>query len=658
MNMHKNQTAQGLFGDFFRYHGWMSPGVRWFRQSSFKAKAAVIALVFLVPLVFCLALIWKSSGQAIAIAQSERQGLVALRPLFAFIQEAQLRRHAALLHPADLPALQQRLSATAELIARQHHASGTLFHDKDAYGAFEQQQQALQQTPVAASQDETFRAHSGLIQAALKLAATIADGSMLSLDPDLDTFHMMNVAVLRGPRQTENSVQIHTMGQLMLMNAEARATRHEQIVQWMAVQRLLDDDVEASYQAGIDSDPQTSRLFDMKGTDDAFEAFMSAVRQQIMSGSAPQGDVSAYAKLGDALVAKQNALNGQILEELDRRIQARIDRLARDRALDLGISAVFVSIALYLMMAFYRVMTGGLNEVATHLKEISIGNLTTAPQPWGNDEAGQLMVNLRAMQASLRRTVGVVIDSATQVQSSSDHIATAAASLSARTEQSAVSLQQTAETMGHIASTADQAAKTVEIATTSVQQNAQVAERGGQVVAEVIRTMEDIRIASMRISEIIGTIDGIAFQTNILALNAAVEASRAGEHGRGFAVVAAEVRALSGRSAAAAKEIKTLVHSNIKQVNNGTTVVTDAGQIMKNIVGNADQVSRLISDIAETARHQRQSLQQISTAVSELDQATQQNATLVEQSSSASGALAEQARQLSSEVSQFRLVST
>ena len=643
-----------MFGDFFRYHGWMSPGVRWFRRSSFKAKAAVIALVFLVPLTFCLALLWKGSGQAIAVAQSERQGLAVLRPLFAFIQDAQLRRHAAILHPADLPALQQRLGAAAEQIERQRRESGTGFNDKEAHEAFRTLQQTVHQTPVAASQDDTFQTHSDLIQAALKLAAVITDGSQLSLDPDLDTFHMMNVAVLRGPRQTENTARINAMGQMMLTSADARAARHEQIAQWTAVQRFLDDDVEASYQAGISIDPQTARLFDMQGTDDAFDAFLAAVGQQIMAGE-PKGDVSTYARLGDAIAAKQNTLNGQILEELDRRLQARIDRLTRERALELGISILFVALALYLMLAFYRVMTGGLNEVAGHLKEISLGNLTTAPQPWGNDEAAQLMMNLRAMQASLRRTVGVVIDSATQVQSSSDNIASAAADLSVRTEQSAVSLQQTATTMGHIASTADQAARTVEAATASVQENARVAERGGQVIAEVIRNMEDIHAASTRISEIIGTIDGIAFQTNILALNAAVEASRAGEHGRGFAVVAAEVRALSGRSASAAKEIKSLVHSSLAQVRSGTAVVTDAGQIMKNIVGNADKVSRLISDIAETARHQRHSLQQISTAVSELDQATQQNATLVEQSSNASGTLADQARQLSSEVSQFRL---
>ncbi|MEX8494841.1 methyl-accepting chemotaxis protein [Sphaerotilus sp.] len=653
--MKKDQAAPGMLSDFFRYHGWMSPGVRWFRQSSFKAKAAVIALVFLIPLTFSLTLIWTDSGQAIAVAQSERQGLVYLRPLLAFIQEAQARRHAAVLTPAELPAWQQRLSATTEQIAHQHHASGALFNDQKTYEVFQQQQQALQQTPVAASQDDTFQAHSDLILAALKLIATITDGSQLSLDPDLDTFHMMNVAVLRGPRQTENTAKISAMGQLMLTNADSGTTRYRQMTQWTAVQKILDDDVEASYQAGIGSDPPTDHLFDMKGTDDAFDAFMSAVREQIMEGQ-PQGEISTYARLGDAIAVKQNTLNGQILEELDRRLQARIDRLSSARTLQLGISALFVAMALYLMLAFYRVMTGGLNEVAGHLKEISKGNLTTAPRPWGTDEAAQLMMSLREMQASLRRTVGVVIDSATQVQTSSDDIATAAANLSVRTEQSAVSLQQTAATMGHIASTADQAARTVEVATASVQENAKVAEHGGQVIAEVVRTMEDIRVASVRISEIIGTIDGIAFQTNILALNAAVEASRAGDHGRGFAVVASEVRALSGRSAAAAKEIKALVHSSLAQVNNGTTVVTDAGQIMRNIVGNADKVSKLIKDIAETAQHQRHSLQQISTAVSELDQATQQNATLVEQSSHASGQLAKQARQLGSEVSQFKLV--
>jgi methyl-accepting chemotaxis protein len=646
--------TSGGFGEYFRYHGWMSPGVRWFRQSSFKAKAGVIALVFLIPLTVALVQLWQTAGQGIAVAEFERQGLAYLRPVFEYIKLAQTRRHAAVLQPADLPALQSKLDTQFQQMDVQHTRSGPLFGDKDLYDALRQQHEALRNTPVATSPDDTFQAHTNLIAAALKLVAAVADGAQLSLDPDLDTFHMMNVAVIRGPRQTENTARINMMGQLILHTGENTPKRREQMAQWEAIQRLVDDEVESSYQIGIGHEPAAARLFDMEGTDKAFDAFMASVEQQIM-GESLQGDLATYAHLGDTIATKQNELNGQVLEELDRRIQRRIDGLARNRLLQLGTSVFFVAFALYLMLAFYRVMTGGLNEVAGHLREISKGNLTTAPQPWGTDEAAQLMMSLREMQTSLQRTVGVVIESASQVHSASDEIASAAADLAVRTEQAAVSLQQTTTTMQHIAEAAALAANTVDAVTRSVQDNAQVAVRGGEVIAEVVRTMEDIRHASMRISEIIGAIDGIAFQTNILALNAAVEASRAGEHGRGFAVVATEVRALAGRSATAAKEIKSLVHSSLTQVSNGTAVVTDAGQIMKNIIANADKVARQIHEIAEAARVQQRSMLEMSTAVTELDQSTQQNAMLVEQSSNASYALAEQAKHLSDEVSLFRL---
>jgi methyl-accepting chemotaxis protein len=652
-----NMKNTGGLGEYFRYHGWMSPGVRWFRQSSFKAKAGVIALVFTIPLAVTLVQLWQSAGHGITVATAERQGLTYLRPVLEFIQLAQTRRMAATLHPADLPALQPPLDAAFERISAQHHQSGAVLADQAAFDAFKQRHEALRNTPVAASPDDTLQAHTDLIDAALKLVATAADAAQLSLDPDLDTFHMMNVSVIRGPRQTENTARLNVMGQLILHTAENSPMRREQMTQWAAVQRLIDDEVESSYQIGIGHDPTAARLFDMVGTDKAFDAFMSSVQQQVM-GASLQGDRATYARLGDAVAAKQNELNGQVFEELDRRLQARIDRLAGHRNLQVGLSLCFVTIALYLMLAFYRVMTGGLNEVAGHLMEISRGNLTTAPHPWGTDEAAQLMLSLREMQTSLQRTVGVVIHSASQVHASSTEIATAAADLAVRTEQAAVSLQQTTTTMQHIAEAAALATHTVDAATHSVQDSAKVAARGGEVVAEVVRTMEDIRQASTRISEIISAIDGIAFQTNILALNAAVEASRAGEHGRGFAVVATEVRALAGRSATAAKEIKTLVNSSLTQVRNGTAVVTDAGQIMKNIVASADRVARQIHEIAEAARVQQRSMLEMSTAVSELDQSTQQNAMLVEQSSNASYALAEQAKHLSDEVGQFKLPAT
>jgi methyl-accepting chemotaxis protein len=301
------------------------------------------------------------------------------------------------------------------------------------------------------------------------------------------------------------------------------------------------------------------------------------------------------------------------------------------------------------------VVLGGLTEVSGHLKEITAGNLTTAPRPWGNDEAAQLMVTLGEMQASLRRIVGVVVESASGVQTASAEISSATHDLSRRTEQSAASLEETAASTEQISATARNTASTVDGAMAIVQNNAQAATRGGQVIGEVVNTMGDIRTASNRIGEIIGVIDGIAFQTNILALNAAVEAARAGEQGRGFAVVATEVRALAGRSAAAAKEIKTLIAASLDKVESGTKVVANAGETMGEIVQNAERIGSLMRDISTATREQSAGVGQVGSAVQELDQATQQNAALVEQTAAATSMLSEQADRLAREISFFRV---
>jgi methyl-accepting chemotaxis protein len=302
------------------------------------------------------------------------------------------------------------------------------------------------------------------------------------------------------------------------------------------------------------------------------------------------------------------------------------------------------------------VMMGGLREVSGHLQAITKGNLSTAPKPWGNDEAAQLMVTMGEMQSSLRRIVQVVLDGAANVQMASGEIASASMNLSQRTEQNAASLQQTSASMEHISEGMRQSFTTVEIATRSAHANAAAANRGGEAIAEVVSTMQGIRASSAKISEIIGVIDGIAFQTNILALNAAVEAARAGDQGRGFAVVATEVRALAGRSAQAAKEIKTLIGSSIDQVESGADVVAKAGTSMTDVVDSAAQISKLMSEIASGTRVQTHGVGEVSSAVRQLDESTQQNAALVEQTAAASGSLADQAQRLSSEVAFFRLV--
>jgi len=320
-----------------------------------------------------------------------------------------------------------------------------------------------------------------------------------------------------------------------------------------------------------------------------------------------------------------------------------------------GVVAAALLIAGYLFLSFYRVMDGGLKETRHYLRAMTEGDLTTSPSPWGNDEAAQLMDELHAMQDSLRGMVQRVRRSSDEIVHSSSEIASGAMDLSGRTEQAAANLEESAASMEEISSTVKSTAENIGEASRVARHNAEVAADGGRVMREVVETMEGIRGSSARIGEIIGTIDGIAFQTNILALNAAVEAARAGEQGRGFAVVASEVRTLAQRSAEAAKEIKALIGSSVEQVEAGTGVVRKAGATIEQIVSSSQRVDQLLGEVATGAREQSLGISQIGKAVQELDRMTQQNAALVEQTAAAASAMKDQAYTLAEEVSRFKL---
>ncbi len=261
---------------------------------------------------------------------------------------------------------------------------------------------------------------------------------------------------------------------------------------------------------------------------------------------------------------------------------------------------------------------------------------------------------LRALQ-SIERSIAEVRLSAESIGSAAQEIAIGNSDLSQRTEQGASALQQTASSMVQISSTVRQTAESARSADQLAQSAATVAKRGGTVVAQVVTTMLDINTSSKKIADIIGTIDGIAFQTNILALNAAVEAARAGEQGRGFAVVASEVRSLAQRSAAAAKEIKTLIGASVERVESGTRLVADAGSTMDEIVASVQRVNDIISEISSAAAEQSQGLGQVNHAVADLDRMTQQNAALVEESAAAAESMKDQATRLGGLVATFRM---
>ena len=331
------------------------------------------------------------------------------------------------------------------------------------------------------------------------------------------------------------------------------------------------------------------------------------------------------------------------------------EAVQRQLAVDAAIVLASLLLAGYLFLSFYRVMDGGLKETRRHLRAMTSGDLTTSPSPWGNDEAAQLMLELRNMQDSLRSMVLRVRRSSEEIVHSSSEIASGSMDLSARTEQAAANLEESAASMEEISSTVRQSAEHSAEASRVAEHNAQTAGDGGRVMAEVVQTMGSIRESSNRIAEIIGTIDGIAFQTNILALNAAVEAARAGEQGRGFAVVASEVRALAQRSAGAAREIKALIGSSVERVDSGAALVGQAGQTMAEIVSSVQRVTDVVNEISVAASEQSDGLGGVNGAVTQIEQSTQQNAALVEQSAAAAASLREQAQRLTSVVAGFRL---
>jgi methyl-accepting chemotaxis protein len=296
-----------------------------------------------------------------------------------------------------------------------------------------------------------------------------------------------------------------------------------------------------------------------------------------------------------------------------------------------------------------------LRQATTLAQQVAAGDLSDRPAPLGGDELARMQCELHAMVGQLRQALSHAHAGSATMAVATGEIAQGNMDLSNRTEQQASRLQQAAQTMQQMQQRAEQSAGTTREADTLAERACAVAERGGAAVDQTVSTMNGIQQASVRIGDIIGVIDGIAFQTNILALNAAVEAARAGEQGRGFAVVAGEVRTLAQRSAAAAREIKTLIQDSVSQVESGGRVVGEARRTMDEVVGQVRQVSQLIREADAAIRAQSQSVGELCQVLNELDQSTQQNAALVEQTAAAAESLRQQAQRVDQALGVFRL---
>ncbi|MGG1943379.1 methyl-accepting chemotaxis protein [Trinickia sp. NRRL B-1857] len=320
-----------------------------------------------------------------------------------------------------------------------------------------------------------------------------------------------------------------------------------------------------------------------------------------------------------------------------------------------AIAALALVIGLFARGALVSAVVRPIDAVIKHFERIAAGDLTGSISVDRQNEMGRLLVALQQMQVALVATVSRVRTGSEAIMHGAREIATGNADLSQRTEQQAASLQETASSMEQLTATVKLNASHALEASDLARDASDTATRGGEVVGDVVRTMEDIASSSHQIGDIIGVIEGIAFQTNILALNAAVEAARAGEQGRGFAVVAGEVRSLAQRSASAAKEIKSLIAASADKVHNGSALVGRAGETMDQVVAAVHRVTDIIGKISAASGEQSSGIEQINLAVVQMDSVTQQNAALVEQAAAAAASLQEQAAQLDAAVAVFHV---
>ena len=385
-----------------------------------------------------------------------------------------------------------------------------------------------------------------------------------------------------------------------------------------------------------------------------------ALRRAVAQGTAAIEPVLALEKEGrgkqgmDAMRALLGEIGQAETVLLAQRSEAAAALQARTHWTLLGGGALALLLAAAIAWWLARNISVPLRSAIGVARQVAQGDLTVQVEVRSKDETGELMQALKDMTASLLRIVTEVRGGTQAIATASRQIASGNIDLSARTEQQASSLEETASSMEELTSTVQQNAQNAHEANGLAASASAVAGKGGAVVAQVVDTMGSINDSSRKIVDIIGVIDGIAFQTNILALNAAVEAARAGEQGRGFAVVATEVRNLAQRSAGAAKEIKALINDSVAQVESGARLVDEAGHTMREIVDSVHKVSSIVGHISAASDEQRAGIEQVNQAITEMDQVTQQNAALVEEAAAAAESMQEQAARLADAVAVFR----
>jgi len=624
-------------------------------------KFALVTMVFMVPLLLVLALLYSELHKSVITAERERAGVryvTALEEMMRLVQQHRALRHMQLQGNA-------RARSEAEQTARHIREQLAVVDAIDrssrgldagtAWSGVRSAWETVEQGIPAAKARDSYSGHTNVIEQIAKLNTLVADKSGLTLDPELDSYHLAAMLVNSFPPVADMLSTIAGRGAAYIDTGLLEANEDMLLNSAVMVARRDLAHIPMQFESVFRENPALKPALEshLEVVADAL-AFLDRAQDEVLK-SYKQTSGKQFFEAGTRSIDKLYAAAGASAAELDALLAQRIEILRARLYLIIAAALAGLALTAYLLAGFYVSFSQEVRGLEQAVARAAAGDLRGVISSAAKDEIGGLVNAFGRMNGDLAQLVAQVRCASETINQTSRDIAADNRALSARTESQASALQQTASSMEELTATVRQNDRHASEANRLVLSAAEVAMKGGRAVGQVIETMSAIKQGSARIMDIIQVIDSIAFQTNLLALNAAVEAARAGEQGRGFAVVAAEVRGLAQRSASAAREIKALIEGSAGQVERGNTLVAAAGGTMEEIVSSVQKVASIMNEMAAASREQTAGIEQVNKALGEMDVVTQRNAVLVEHAAQAADSLQLQASDLSAAVEVFRL---
>jgi methyl-accepting chemotaxis protein len=571
-------------------------------------------------------------------------------PTYSYLRESSKSLNAFALEHQGMPAVRHALKLIQ--LTQQHRGLSAL-----ALGGLPSavERGAIDSGAIASPQ--SYAMHTALVSKLLRISDMMGDYYGLSLDPDRDGYQLIQATYYQMPSLTEELGRTRAFGAALLVKKEVTPEDRQALSSILA---RVNDHLNQTRTA-FDNAANANGEIKARLGPAMEEAAAAAIRltelatRQIIQPEVRTLPGPEYVREATDTINLQFKLSELAATQLDLLLDSKIAKVHATRWWMLGVMLTLGALAGAASILIARSVTRPIEHAIAVAQSVASGNLDNDVKVGQADEVGLLLRALKSMNDSLRDLVSEVGVSIHNIGASTRDISSGNADVSARLESQASSLEETASSMEHLTSAVKQNAENARQANGLVLGASDAAGRGGAVVSQVLLTMDEINASSRRIVDIIGVIDGIAFQTNILALNAAVEAARAGEQGRGFAVVASEVRNLAQRSAAAAKEIKVLIGHSVEKIDAGNRLAGEAGAAMDQILSSVHGITGIMAEIADASSEQSEGIAQINQAVTEMDNMTQQNAALVEEAAAASATLDEQAAALLVSMSIFRL---